>query len=261
MSSAALKISPSAMMDLIKRIEDALWERFEVKKYVQVKRYLSRWQEELYDDRGISYGENFQIVTQEQSNNIDLPATLDTMTDEQLFQVAVDLGVEVPGLIYSVAEIKGVLSQKYEDIGSTFVKAHENIYSDPATAIIMANSALERIIKKICLDESLDSCKKGDTLYKLTTHILKQFNFFPDTNLNTHIKNIGSGVLTTSKAIEDIRSNHTEAHGTEDEIISDPLYAMLVVNSVATVGLFLLNYYEKHYQPPTFEDNFDEIPF
>jgi len=65
-------------------------------------------------------------------------------------------------------------------------------------------------------------------------------------------------LLNVSQAIENIRSNNTEAHGTEDEIISDPLYAMLVVNTVATIGLFLLNYYEKHYQP---EPNFEDEPF
>jgi len=77
--------------------------------------------------------------------------------------------------------------------------------------------------------------------------------------LNENIRNIGSGLLNSSKAIEAIRSSHTEAHGTEDEIISDPIYAMLVVNSVSTVGLFLLNYYEKHYLPQITTLD-DEIP-
>lgn len=204
---------------------------------------------------------NFEIVCQKENGNIDLPATLDTMGDELLFQIAVDLNIEVPGLIYSVAEIKGLLSQKYEDVGKTFQKAHEKIYSEPSTAIIMANSALERIIKRICSDSSIDGCNPKDTLYKLASHILKQFNVFPDKSLNANIRNIGSGLLSASQAIENIRSNNTEAHGTEDEIISDPLYTMLVVNTVATVGLFLLNYYEKHYKPEPDINFDDEIPF
>jgi len=257
----ATMISPSSMLDIIERIEKALWDKFENKKYQNVKRYISRWHEEEYYDRGNYYGSNFEIATQQDSGNIDLPATLDNMSDELLFQIAVDLSIEVPGLVYSVAEIKGVLSQKYEDIGRTFEKAHKKIYSEPSTAIIMANSALERIIKKICSDSTIDGCKSKDTLYKLTSHVLKQFNFFPDKSLNTNIRNIGSGLLSASQAIENIRSNNTEAHGTEDEIISDPLYAMLVVNTVATVGLFLLNYYEKHYKPePDFNQD-EEIPF
>lgn len=254
-------ISPTSMLDIIERIEKTLWSKFETGKYKNVRRYLSRWLEEYRDDRGNYYGSNFQIITQQDSDNIDLTATLDRMNDELIFKIAVDLNIEIPGLIYSVAEIKGVLSQKYEDIGLTFQKAHEKIYSDPSTAIIMANSALERIIKKICADETIDSCNSKDTLYKLAGHILKQFNFFPDKGLNTNVRNIGSGLLSASQAIEAIRSNNTEAHGTEDEIITDPLYAMLVVNSVATVGLFLLNYYEKHYQPVSDNKDEDDIPF
>lgn len=256
---AATMISPSAMLDIIARIEKSLWDRFDTKKYQNVRRYITRWYKEECDSWGNCQWSNFEILTQKDSDNIDLSATLDTMPDELLFQIAVDLNIEVPGLVYSVAEIKGVLSQKYEDVGHTFQKAHEKIYSEPSTAIIMANSALERIIKKICSDSSIDGCNSKDTLYKLASHILKQFNFFPDKSLNTNIRNIGSGILSSAQAIENLRSNNTEAHGTEDEIISDPLYAMLVVNTVATVGLFLLNYYEKHYQPePDLEE---EIPF
>lgn len=254
-------ISPSAMLDITQKIENALWEKFTEKKYVNVKRYINRWHKEEVDSWGNVQWNNFGIINQKDSDNIDLPATLDTMGDELLFQIAVDLNIEVPGLIYSVAEIKGVLAEKYEDVGRTFEKAHANIYSDPATAIIMANSALERIVKKICSDSSIDKCNSKDTLYKLASHILKQFNFFPDKNLSTNIRNIGSGLLAASQAIENIRSNNTEAHGTEDEIISDPLYAMLVVNTVATVGLFLLNYYEKHYKPEPDLNSDEEIPF
>lgn len=254
-------ISPSSMLDIIERIEKALWDKFDSKRYQNVRRYILRWHKEEYDAWGNLSWSNFQIINQNEGNNINLSATLDTMNDELLFQIAVDLNVEVPGLVYSVAEIKGLLSEKYEDVGRTFQRAHEKIYSEPSTAIIMANSALERIIKKICSDSSINGCNPKYTLYKLASHILKQFNFFPDKNLNTNIRSIGSGLLSASQAIENIRSNNTEAHGTEDEIISDPLYAMLVVNTVATVGLFLLNYYEKHYIPEPDISLDDEIPF
>jgi hypothetical protein len=254
-------ISPSDMLNIIGQIEQVLWSKFQTQKYQNVKRYLLRWHKEDYDNRGNYCGGNFEIITQKSSDDIDLPATLDTMNDELLFQIAVDLNIEIPGLIYSVAEIKGILSQKYEDVARTFEKAHEKIYSDPSTSIIMANSALERIIKKICSNGTIEGCNPKDTLYKLTSHILKQFNFFPDKSLNTDIRNIGSGLLTASQAIENIRSNNTEAHGSEDETISDPLYAMLVVNTVSTIGLFLLNFYEKHYKPDPDFNLDEEIPF
>ncbi|MCA3286369.1 MAG: abortive infection family protein [Roseomonas sp.] len=253
-------ISPSIMMSIIDRIEKALWEKFETRKYQNVRRYISRWHQEFYDGRGNYDGANFNIISRKNSDEIDLTATLDSMNDDLLFQIAVDLGIEIPGLIYSVAEIKGLLAEKYEDAGATFAKAHERLFSDPSTAIIMANSALERIVKSICTDRSIASCNPKDTSYKLAVHLLKQFNFFPDKNLNSNLRGLGSGLLSAVQAIENIRSNHTEAHGIEGKVISEPNYAMLIVNSVATIGLFLLNHYEKHYKPPVPEPD-DEIPF
>ena len=186
-------ISPSSMVEIIERIESTLWEKFENKKYQNVERYISRWHYG-YDTFGNS---NFDIIKNER-DKIDLPKTLDTMSDELLFKIAVDLNIEVPGLIYGVAEIKGALSQKYQDIGRTFEKAHEKIYSDPPTAIIMANSALERIIKKICSDKTINQCNPKNTSSKLVAHILKQFNLFPAKKLTDEIRNIGSGLLSVA---------------------------------------------------------------
>ena len=77
------------------------------------------------------------------------------------------------------------------------------------------------------------------------------------------INNIGSGLLSVSKVIEEIRSNHTkEAHGKleDDYIIKDHLYAHFIINSVATVGLFLINFYEEKYKSSQ-SINKDEIFF
>jgi len=46
----------------------------------------------------------------------------------------------------------------------------------------------------------------------------------------------------------------------DDYTVDDPLYAHFVINTVSTVGLFLLNFYEKKYKVE--ENNADdEIPF
>lgn len=246
-------ISPVAMMNIIKRIEDALWAQDFVKDYHDITRYLSRWKEHAY-------------ISTDSSGEPLIREALAKMSDELLFQIAVDLGLEIPGLLYSVAEIKGILDNRYQNVGQKFEDACKEVYTKPSVAILMANSALELLIKEICKDESIKSCDPKATLFKLTEHILKQFKFFPDNKLNTNIRNMGSGLLTATQAIEAIRSNNTEGHGTLDEIISDPLYAVFVVNNVASIGLFLLNYYEKHYKPQqketTSESIFDEeIPF
>ena len=67
--------------------------------------------------------------------------------------------------------------------------------------------------------------------------------------------------------IETIRSNNTDvSHGkiSKDYIIEDELYAKFVINAVSSVGLFLLNYYEKKYKPSVNiepESNEGDIPF
>ncbi len=231
-------ISPLAMMDIIGRISSFLYLETITNKhydYQDIQRYLSRWKRSVF---------LYEYDVENSIKNV-----LTSMPEELLFQIAVDLGIEIPGLLYSVAEIKGILNDRYKDVGRAFDDACKEVYTDPSIAIVKANAALERLIKEICKDESIEDCNPRATLCKLTEHILKQFNFFPDKNLNSNIRNMGSGLLTTTQAIEAIRSSNTESHGTLDEIISDPLYAVFVVNSIATVGIFLLNYYEKHYKP------------
>ena len=258
-------ISPSAMLNIIAKIEQKLWNKFDSSKYKNIERYLSRWTHDVevwgqgYEKQPIKI---FYEIDENFIENIDVIKTLDNLNDETLFKIAVDLNIEIPELIYSVAEIKGILAIKYEDAGKIFEKACKKIYSEPETAISMANSALELIIKRICTDNKLKNCNPKDTGKKLIEHILKEFNFFPNTpNLNQDLIKIASSMITISQSIENIRSNHTLAHGTEDEIIKDPIYATLTINAVSTLGLFLLNYYEKYYTSKVFQMLDDDVPF
>ena len=255
-------VSPDTIINIAKKIKQKLLDTKE--NLGDIEWYISRWQEVYYGWNNEVTGYNFEIIRHLDNPCIHIMDTLQPMSNELLFKIAVDLDIEIPGLMYSVAEIKGILNDRYEDVGRKFEEACKEVYSAPDMAILKANSALERLIKEICKDESIKNCNPNDTLYKLTEHMLKEFKFFPDKKLNSKIKNMGSGLLTTTQAIEDIRSKHTESHGTLAEIITDPLYAVFVVNSVVTVGLFLLNYYEHHYKPQnigqsSLED--DEIPF
>ncbi len=264
-------ISPRIMMDIIERVEIAITDRYgDTDSYdSDAERYIKRWQKWADDGEYC----NFHMITKH-NNKFNLTATLDNMDEDLVLQIAVDLSVEVPGLIYAVSEIKELLPESYKDASIAFRNASKKVYVEPAEAISTAYAALESIIKKICEDDSIENCDPKGKLHILVSHILKQFKFFPDKNLNENIRNIGSGFVTITQAISYIRSNHTKVHGKlEKEIIADPIYAMLVINSVATFSLFLLNYYAKHYNPELFkkpepveqdqgaglED--DEIPF
>ena len=258
-----MRASPKYMTQLIPKVEQAIWKEFS--SYKNVKAYILRFQE-VYDEfNGYT---NFDIVYKDGDQDIDLSSTLFGVKDDELiFKIALDIGVEVPDLIYSIPEIKGILASGYEVAHTTFENAFKKVIDEPNTSICCANSALESIIKHICEDKSISGCNQNHTLYKLTTHILKEFKYFPDKKLNDNIKNIGSSLLSIAQSIETIRNNHTDvSHGkiSDDYIIGDELYAKFVINAVSTVGLFLLNYYEKKYKPivNTKQDfNEDDIPF
>ncbi len=256
-----MKVSPKYMMLLVPKIEKAIWEQFI--SYKEVARYIDRWHE--HQENGYDDWENFRIAYS-QNNTIDLSNTLHNIKDDELLlKIAVDMEIEIPELIYSIPEIKGILYSGYPGVAKTFENALKKVSSEPATAICCANSALESIIKHICEDESIASCNPNNTLYDLTQHILKEFKYYPTKELEIEIKCIGSGLLSVAQNIEAIRSKYIDTtHGkaSEDYIIDDELYAKFIVNSVTTVGLFLLNFYEKKYLPQQNSQILsDDIPF
>lgn len=122
---------------------------------------------------------------------------------------------------------------------------------------------MESIIKEILKDERIESkLNGGETLYKLTTIILKEFTLTNDENPK-EIKTIGSSLLAINQTIEKIRSEKTTFHGktADDFLISDSIYTYFIVNTVATVGLFLNSYYKNKYPKPNQDVNVDTLPF
>jgi len=254
-----MRISPKYMLQLIPKIEKAIWD--ELSSYKNVETYTKRW----HEDDG-NFGENFTIAYKD-DGNIDLSTTLRNIQDDELlFKIAVDIGIEVPDLLYLIPEIKGILSSGYETAAATFENAIKKVAEEPATSVCCANSALESIVKHICREDSITECNPNDTLYDLVQHILKEFKYYPSRDMEQEIRNIGSGLLTVAQNIEAMRSKHADtSHGktSDDYIIDDELYAKFVLNAVTTVGLFLLNFYEKKYLPnqANQSSDCDDIPF
>lgn len=83
---------------------------------------------------------------------IDLVQTLNNMEDDLLFQVAVDMGVQIPNIIYAVPEVIRITAYDYQDVHRVFESAFKKVYEDPSNAVSLANSALETIIKRILED-------------------------------------------------------------------------------------------------------------
>jgi hypothetical protein len=247
-------ISPKYQMKLVEDIEQALWAEFPTSKYKNVEYYIQKWQEweDRYDGSyHIGWSPHFTI-TKKQDGNIDVKTTLHTISECDggitLLKMAIDLGVDTPDFIPSIPTFKNAIKSDYITAYNTFIKAYKQIESDPSLAIGLANSALESIIKEILKDERINSKIKGtETLYSLTTEILKIFQLFPNSDMPIEIKTIGSSLLAINQNIEKLRREKTNVHGKiiEDYIIRDSLYTYFIINSIATMGLFLNSFYKK----------------
>lgn len=258
-------ISPKYQMQLIEKIDKSIWGQFE--SYKKVEFYIEKWHES--DDSG--YHENFCICRKDDSN-IDLLRTLHSIDGELLLKIAIDLGIETPDFIPSIPTFRNEIKSSYSTASATFEKAFKEIEEHPDVAIGLANSALESIIKEIMKNDSIkNKVNSSDTLYKLAQAILKEFAMHPSKEIPQEIKTIGSSLLAVNQGIEKIRSEKTKFHGKHDDdyLVADPLYAYFVINSVTTVGLFLMSFYKKKFgdlvddasQMTIPEIDPDDIPF
>lgn len=248
-------ISPKYLMKLVKAVQDAIWEEY--KTYKEVKIYIKKW----HLEDGYGNWQNFEISYKE-NKEIDLLQTLHNMNGSDVLKIAIDLGVDTPDFIPSIPIFKNELKSSYKTAHDTFTRACRLIETDPSTAIGLANSALESIIKEILKDERINSKITGnETLYKLTSIILKEFNMASDEHPK-EIKTIGNSLLTINQTIEKLRSEKTNFHGKTDDdyLIRDAVYTHFVINSVTTIGLFLNSYYKTKFPKPILDQD-DGLPF
>jgi hypothetical protein len=251
-------ISPKYQMKLVKSVHEAIWEEY--KTYKEVSLYIDKWYE---GDQWNNNWENFQIIPKS-NGEIDLLRTLHSMSGNDILKIAIDMNVETPDFIPSIPTFKNELKSEFKTAYDTFSKSFKQIETDPSLAIGLANSALESIIKEILKDERIKTKTKGtETLYKLASIILKEFNIL-DNNFPVEAKTIGSSLLSISQSIEKLRSEKTNFHGktADDYLIKDSVFTYLVVNSVTTVGLFLNSYFKTKFpKPEIINEEPDDLPF
>ncbi len=246
-------MSPKYKMELIDNIDAKIWELF--KSYKKVEYYLEKWI--VYEiDFSFENVPNF-IIKRDVNNNIDLLATLNRINNETLLKIAMDLEIETPNFIPSIPTFKNEIKSSYINVRDTFEKAFKEIEEHPDIAIGLANSTLESILKEILRDDIFNKKTiefSNKTLYELTNQILKELSLFPTSDMPKEIKTIGSSMLSMNKDIEQIRSNKSRFHGKlrEEIFIDNPIYAYFIVNSITTIGLFLISFYKK------FKDKYEE---
>lgn len=249
-------ISPRYQMKLVDSVHEAIKKEYPHPKNAEL--YIKKWHES--DENNWNW-ENFHIVYT-RNESVDILLTLHNMTGEILLKVAIDLGVDTPDFIPSVPTFKNTIKSDYKTAYDTFARAYKQIETDPSIALGLANSALESIIKEILKDERISSKIKGtETLYRLTTIILKEFGI-ADPKHPREIKTISSSLLSINQSIEKLRSEKTDFHGktSDDILITDTVYTYFVINCISTVGLFLNSYYNTKFPKPKIEE-VDDLPF
>ena len=194
-------ISPKYQMKLIKEIESAIWAQYG--SYKDVRFYIDKWH--VVESDWNNHWENF-IITTKENGDINLSPTLHNIDGDTLIKMAIDLGVDTPDFIPSIPKFRNEIKSDYKTASSTFEKAFKQIETHPDTAIGLANSALESIIKEILKDERIKNKIKGtETLYALTTIILKEFRILSDSDLPKEIKTIANSLLAINQSI--VRAN------------------------------------------------------
>lgn len=259
-----MDISAVYRMELIEKLDKTIWSKYS--SYKKVEQYV-KLNQTLYDNFGNA---DFDIVYV--NDNIQLLDTLGNIAQDEpevLIKMAIDLGIETPDFIPSIPTFRNKLKDEYKNASTSFEKAFQSIEKNPADAVGNANSVLESIIKEILSDSRFShiSVVSNASSKKLVQEILKVFQLNPDSpELPNQMKPISSSFVTVAKAIEDLRSDNTLFHGQDSKkyLISEPLYAYFVVNACATVGLFLIDFYEKKFPKVQMinDDIFDEeLPF
>ena len=253
-------ISPLYLMDLAERIEARLWEIPKVSKYRFVENYIDRFHVVTDEFDFSGYSENFHIYYKDENEtNIDLNKTLNKMPGEWLLKIANDLGVETPGFIPVVAkDFKVILEQNNKNAKMAFDKAIEDAYANPADSVMEAATALDSLLKAILRDKSFSiETKKNDGLSKRISCVLSALGLDKKSGAPGEIFRITSSIDNIIKEIDNIRSDKTFTHGKlpDDFIVDDPLWAVLSINMVASIGLFLWNYYEVRFKDANVDDN------
>ena len=205
----------------------------------------------------------------DERTKVDVKKTVLYMPPDETVKMAIDLGIDTPGFIPSIPKFKNVLKDENQTAYQNFQRAVKNVYDNPDEAVQLASSTLEGIMKTILADAKFKNTGKKQSQAKLVKDVVEWLGIGSNNKSPKEIKTIASQLRGLGEAIDSMRSNMSSAHGKlqSEYIVDDPLWAGLVVNASATLGLFLWEYYEKKYRPASEKGAEDEpispedIPF
>lgn len=264
-------ISPAYITDLKMKLGQKIWEKYS--SYKNVKLFLVS----SVVEGGWNEPDSLQVFYQdEEQDRVDVEKTVLYMSPYETVKMAIDLGLDTPGFLPAIPKFKNILKNENQTAFQNFERAVKNVYENPDQAVSLASSTLEGLIKTILSDEVFVLPKgKNPSLTKLVGKIVKEFRFDDKTKCPQELITIASQLRGLGQSIDDLRSDKSTAHGKghDEYVVDDPLWASLIVNTSASLGLFLWEYYEKKYKPAKQEIadspllnkdgtiNLNEIPF
>lgn len=146
--------------------------------------------------------------------------------------------------IPAVSELGVLISEQGLDAClRDFDRALASLPDDPGQAIASASSTIESICKAI-LDRHNIPYPKSENLRSLMDTTLSALDLHPeDSQAGEQLKRLVGGLTNTALAVGDLRTKYSAAHG---KGVAQPyvsqIFAKAAVNSMATVGLFFLEY-------------------
>ena len=254
-------ISPKYMMGLIARVEKKLFDDFGDNSDIDY--YLQKWVEQW------DYWNNNFDIARNIDGDVDVRRTLHGMPPDVLIKIAIDLGIETPGMLPSIPMFQNTLKDQNPNAQENFERAIKNVGSHPDDAVALANSTFESVLKTIVADGGLDLTSEAisrDVGKALSNKVIPALGFASGKEAPKAVNRLASSLLGMASAVSDLRNDKSSAHGSapDDYVIDDPLWAELVVNATAAVGLFLWEFYSKTklIAEPTQEAlDFGDIPF
>lgn len=165
------------------------------------------------------------------------------------------------GLTRACTDFESILLEQNTHAEEAFSKARTHADTAPADAVLRANMALESIVKTIAEDKRIGMPKVDNwSSSKLVKELVNRLGLAAGGDVPKEVKTISTSLMGLADAVAVLRSDRTDAHGKVGSayMIDDPLWAELVVNASATLGLFLWRYYKLRLGPATGDGNSDE---
>jgi len=206
-----------------------------------------------------AFGIHVEITEPVNSKWVLIRGVLAKEKDDKILAIARDLRVPLPGnLAPGALDLASVLSDRGMQVcQDDFMRALENVATDPAGAIGHACASLESICKAILVAVGVP-LPKDESLKTLIKAVAEQLQLSPEGHADADLKQLLGGLANAAAGLAVIRTKYSAFHGkspTQRRLVGR--HARLAVNSAAAVGLFLVETYIARFQGTPKDDMTD----